>query len=155
LHGKQDSAERYWVAMSGENVEIVRNAVDWFKAFMRDELSSDAYLESFDPEIELLWRDRQEYPDFPQHLRGAAEFIAFSEQYRERWADLVQEVLETIDVPDGRVLLLTRQGGRGRESGVPIVIHFFQLWTIRDGRVRRIEYFRHRADALEAAGLSD
>ena len=141
--------------MSEENVEIVRNASGAFKAFMRDELSSDAYLERFDPEIELHWRDRQEYPDFPQHLRGAADFIAFSEQFRERWADLVQEALEVIDVPDGRVLVLTRQSGRGRESGVPIVIHFFQLWTIRHGKVWRIEYFRHRADALEAAGLSE
>ena len=141
--------------MSEDNVEIVRNASACFKAFMRDELSSEAYVKRFDPEIELHWRDRQEYPDFPQHLRGAAEFIAFSEQYRERWVDLVQEPLEIIDAPDGRVLLLTRQSGRGRESGVPIVIHFFQLWTIRDGKVRRIEYFRHRADALEAAGLSE
>jgi hypothetical protein len=33
------------------------------------------------------------------------------------------------------------------------VIHIFQLWTIRDGRVRKLELFRHRADALEAAGL--
>ena len=79
--------------MSQENVEIVRNVADSFEAFMRDELSSEAYVERFDPEIE--------------------------------------------------------------ESGVPIVIHFFQLWTIRDGKVRRIEYFRHRADALEAAGLSE
>ena len=141
--------------MSEENVEIVRNVSDSFKAFQRDELSSDAYLERFDPEIELHWRDRQEYPDFPQHLRGAADFIAFSEQYREKWVDLVQDALEIIDVPDGRVLLLTRQSARGRESGVPIVIHFFQLWTIRDGKVWRIEYFRHRADALEAAGLSE
>jgi ketosteroid isomerase-like protein len=141
--------------MSEENVEIVRTAIDSFKAFMRDDLSSDAYVEWVDPEIELHWRDQQEYPDFPQHLRGAAEFIAFSEQYRERWVDLVQQPLEVIDVPDGRVLLLTRQSGRGRESGVPIVIHFFQLWTIRDGKVWQIEYFRHRANALEAAGLSE
>ncbi len=47
------------------------------------------------------------------------------------------------------------KGGRGRQSGVPIEIHFFELATIRDGKVRQIEYFRHRADALEAAGLSE
>jgi len=35
------------------------------------------------------------------------------------------------------------------------VIHFFQLSTIRDGKVSKIEYFRHRADALEAAGLRE
>jgi ketosteroid isomerase-like protein len=97
------------------NVEIVRDA---FEAFMRDELSSEAYREKFAPEIELHWRDRQEYPDFPQRLRGAAEFIAFSEEYRERWVDLAQEALEVIDTPDGRVLLLTRQSGRGDARAV-------------------------------------
>jgi hypothetical protein len=40
-------------------------------------------------------------------------------------------------------------------GGVPIVIHFFEVFTIRDGRLREIEFFRHRADALEAAGLSE
>jgi hypothetical protein len=37
----------------------------------------------------------------------------------------------------------------------PIVIHIFYLWTIRDGNVRKMEVFRHRADALEAAGLRE
>jgi hypothetical protein len=36
-----------------------------------------------------------------------------------------------------------------------MVIHFFEVDTLRDGKVRKIEYFRHRADALEAAGLSE
>jgi len=35
------------------------------------------------------------------------------------------------------------------------VIHFFEVFTIRDGKVRRMEVFRHRADALEAAQLSE
>jgi hypothetical protein len=58
-------------------------------------------------------------------------------------------------VPDGRVVSLIRQSAHGRQSGVPIVIHFFQLHTIRDGKVSKIEYFRHRADALQAAGLDE
>jgi hypothetical protein len=59
------------------------------------------------------------------------------------------------EAPGGQVLALVRQSGRGRQSGVPIVIHFFELCTIRDGNVRKIEYFRHRADALHAAGLQE
>jgi ketosteroid isomerase-like protein len=140
--------------MSEENVEVARKYFDAFNAFMRDELSSEAYAELFDSEFELHW-DEQTYPDTPQQLGGAPDFIAFMEQYRAGWVDLVQEPLEIIDVPDGRVLVLTRQSGRGRESGVPIVIHFFGLWTIRDGKLRQVEFFRHRADALEAAGLSE
>src|SRR5437879_12250727 len=103
----------------------------------------------------MIWRDRQTYPDFPQHLRGLAEVIAFTEQYRDGWIDMVQEPLELIDAPGARVLALVRQSGRGRQSGVPIVIHFFELFTIRDGKMRKIEFFRHRADALKAVGLEE
>jgi hypothetical protein len=117
--------------------------------------SPATYSERFDPQVEMIWRDRQTYPDYPQHLQGLQEFIAFAEQYRHGWIDLVQEVLELIEAPGGRVLVLVRQSGRGRQSGVPIVIHFYSLCTIRDEKVNKVEYLRHRADALRAAGLSE
>jgi hypothetical protein len=44
---------------------------------------------------------------------------------------------------------------REGQSGVPIEVHFFAIYTIQDGEVRRVEYFRHRADALKAAGLRE
>jgi ketosteroid isomerase-like protein len=137
-----------------QNADAIRRGVDAFNAFMRGELSNEAWAERFDPQIELLWPD-QTYPDFPQHLRGVAEIIAHTEQLRDGWIDLVYELLEVIEVPDGRVLALVRHSGRGRQSGVPIVIHFFELCSIRGGKMRRIEYFRHRADALQAAGLGE
>ena len=136
--------------MSQENVEIVRGYIDAVNEFMRGELSSEAHAESFDPRCEL-----RTYPDTPQHLRGASAVIAFAEKFRDDWIDVVQDPLELIEGPDGRVLAFIRQSARGRQSDVPIDIHFFEVWTIRDGRVRRLEYFRHRSDALEAAGLSE
>jgi ketosteroid isomerase-like protein len=138
-----------------QNADTTRQGMDANNAFWRGELSSEALAERFDPQIEMLWPDRQTYPDFPQHLRGLQEVIAFVEQYRDGWIDLVQEPLEVIEVPDGRVLALVRQSARGRQSGVPIVMHFFELCTIRDGKLRKIEYFRHRADALQAVGLAE
>jgi ketosteroid isomerase-like protein len=141
--------------MSQENVEAVRKLGDAVNAFMRDELSSEAYAELHDPQIEVHWHDQRTYPDAPQHLRGLPEVIEFTEQYRNAWDDLAQEPLEFIEVPDDRVLVFIRQSGRGRESGVPIVIHFFEVITIRDGKVGKIEFFRHRADALKAAGLRE
>jgi ketosteroid isomerase-like protein len=141
--------------MSEENVEIVRRSFEANDAFMRGDLSSEAFAQMFDPQIELHWHDQRTYPDTPQHLRGASEVIAFVEKFRDDWIDVVQEPLELIEAPGGRVLGFTRQSGRGRQSGVPIDIHFYEVWTIRDGNVRRLEYFRHRADALEAAGLSE
>src|SRR3954451_5257691 len=128
--------------MSQENQEeLARRWRDAFNAFMRDELSSDAYAEQFDPQIELCWHDQRTYPDAPQHLRGIPEVIAFTEQYRSTWEDLDLEVLEFIEAPDARVLIFVRQTGSGRESGVPIAIHFFELLTVRDGKVRLLEFF--------------
>ena len=138
-----------------QSADMIRQIGDAVIAFMHEELSNEALAERFDPQIEMIWQDRQTYPDFPQHLRGLAEVIAFLEQYRERWIDLVGEPLEVIEVPDGRVMALVRMSGRGRQSGVPIAFHFFEMCTIRDGKMRKIEYFRHRADALRAAGLGE
>ena len=138
-----------------QSADTIRQFTDASNTFMRGELSNEAFAERFDPQIELLWRDRQTYPDFPRHLQGLAEFIAHVEQLRDGWIDLVYELLELIEVPDGRVVALVRHSGRGRQSGVPIVIHFFALYTIRDGKVRKMELFRHRADALQAAGLDE
>jgi hypothetical protein len=92
----------------------------------------------FDPRIELVWHDQRTYPDTPQHLRGASEVIAFSERFRNAWADVVQEPLgDFIEAPDDRVLAPICLRGRGRKSGVPIEIHFFAVDTIRDGKLRR------------------
>ena len=137
------------------NADTIRQYTDAVNAFMRGELSNEAYAEGLDPQIEALWPDRQTLPDIPQHLRGLADFIAHSEQYRDGWIDHVYELLELIEVPDGRVVALIRQSARGRQSGVPVVFHYFALYTIRGGKVLKIEYFSHRADALQAAGLGE
>jgi ketosteroid isomerase-like protein len=141
--------------MSEDPFETVRKLGDSFNAFMQGELSIKDHEQLMHPDVEYVWHDQRTYPDTPQHLQGAPQVVAFIEQFRDGWADLVQEPLEHIEAPDGRVLVFVRQTGRGRESGVPIEIHFFELCTIRDGKLGRVEYFRHRADALHAAGLSE
>jgi ketosteroid isomerase-like protein len=137
-----------------QNADTIRQRTDAFNAFMRGELSIEALAEHLDPQIEVFWPD-QTFPDFPQGLRGHAEYIAHAEQLRDGWIDLNHELLELIEVPDGRIVALVRQSGRGRQSGVPIVFHYFALHTIRDGKTCKMEFFRHRADALQAAGLGE
>src|SRR5215472_10160723 len=102
-----------------QNVDTIRQVTDASNAFMRGELSIEALAERLDPQIEMIWPDPQTYPDFPQHLRGRAEVIAFFEQYRDGWIDLVAKLLELIELQGGRVVALVRQSGRGRQSGVP------------------------------------
>ena len=145
--------------MSKENVEIVRNALEGFNAFARGELEGQAVEEAAarisDPQIEWQWHDELMTPGLPQYLRGVPEIIEGWERFSRPWTDLALEALEFIEAPDDRVVTAMRQSGRERESGIPMEIHFFDVWTIRDGKVRKLEIFRHRADALEAAGLRE
>jgi ketosteroid isomerase-like protein len=148
------SRDTAW-AMSEENVEIVRKGLDAFNAYIRGEMSSETLAEHLDPQLEWHWRDERTIPDVPQHLRSAAELIEALEKFRGAWIDLAVAPLEFVEAPGDRVVTLIRQSGRGKGSGVSIVFHYFFVCTIREGTVRRLELFRHRADALEAAGLRD
>jgi ketosteroid isomerase-like protein len=141
--------------MSQANVKLARQSNEDFNAFMRGQLTGEEYARAFDPEIEVVWHEQRTYPDFPQRLRGLTELLTFSEEWRERWADTTAEVLEVSEVLGSRVLSLVRESTRGRQSGVPIRFHYFVLSTIREGKFAKVEYFRHRKDALEAAGLSE
>jgi hypothetical protein len=145
--------------MSEENVEVIRKALDVWNAFMRGELSAEAAVEAtspfVDPQAEQIWHGERQLPDQPQRLRGMPEVLRFWEEMTAAWIEMEIEPLEFIDGQDGRVVTPCRQSARGRESGVPIVFHSFLVWTIQQGRVRSLELFRHRADALEAAGLSE
>ena len=150
--GARDTARE----MSQENVEVVRKGIDAFNAFMRGEFALPVVeREILDQQFEFHWHDERTYPDVPQHLRGVPELIEFWEQLRSAWVDLAWEPLELIEAPDDRVVTPTRLSGRGLRSGGSIEVHFFLVWTIRDGRVRRMEVFRHRAEGLEAAGLRE
>jgi ketosteroid isomerase-like protein len=141
--------------MSEENVEFVRKALEAFNAFMRGETSREAILELGDPQFEFNWHGDRTMPDSPQRLQGPHELLRFWEDLRSAWDDLSLEPVELIEAPGNRVLTLSRQTGRGRESGVPVEVHAFTVWTIRNKKAQKIELFRHRADALEAAGLPE
>jgi ketosteroid isomerase-like protein len=44
---------------------------------------------------------------------------------------------------------------RGRTSGIELEWNFYaQVWTIRDAKVVRMEFFPTRGEALEAVGRS-
>ena len=57
-----------------------------------------------------------------------------------------------IDAGDA-VLAAVHQSGTGESSGVETELRYFQVWTLRDGKVVRLEGFRDGDRAREAAGL--
>ena len=51
-----------------------------------------------------------------------------------------------------RVLVTVRLGGRGRGSGIEIDALFYDVYTLRDGKIVRMDQFTERTQALEAVG---
>ena len=50
------------------------------------------------------------------------------------------------------ILLVATHRGRGRTSGVEVGTQTGYLYSLRDGKVSRVEIYPGRAEALEAAG---
>jgi hypothetical protein len=71
---------------------------------------------------------------------------------RDVFGDFPSDAEEIIDCGD---TLFTRVRLRsvGKASGVRTEDVLYQIFTSREGRVMRVEYFRDRGEALEAVGL--
>jgi ketosteroid isomerase-like protein len=52
----------------------------------------------------------------------------------------------------GRVLIFATHHARGRRSGVPVEQRFAYVFTVREGKVERLEVWADRGAALEAFG---
>ena len=132
-------------------MEVVREVIEAFRsgmergdpgaAFDLESASDDFELISMPFEGRTIWRGRE----------GWVEFIRV---WTEEFDDWSLQIERQIDVGDGRVLSLMRQSGTGKQSGVPIDVHFGQIHEVKDGRVIRLSVYTSHAEALEAAGLS-
>ena len=61
---------------------------------------------------------------------------------------------EFVDAGD-RVVVATLIRGRGRGSGVEVEARFYNVYTVRGGKVVRMDEFTTRTEALEALDPSD
>ncbi len=94
------------------------------------------------------------YPD-RQVLRGAAAVREFRETGPWRGAPIHFEPERFIDLDDEHVLVLVHVSVIGTGSGIPVELDVAHEFTIRDGLVVYFKVYGDRAEALEAAGLSD
>jgi ketosteroid isomerase-like protein len=60
-----------------------------------------------------------------------------------------------VELGDDRVLSVSRLQMRGRGSGVEVNASGASIWTIRDGKAAAVTLYQSKAQALEAAGLSE
>jgi ketosteroid isomerase-like protein len=76
------------------------------------------------------------------------------EAWRGAFEDFRAEPEEFIDA-GAQVVVVVRERGRGRESGVDLDHRYGALITMRDGRILRLEWFDTPAEALKAAALHE
>jgi uncharacterized protein len=135
--------------MSRENVEVVRAG---FEAWSRGGV--EAMLELADPDVE--WTVRPDLPDagvYRGHKELRQLFARFEEVLEDQWVE-PQEFVET---SGDRVVVPLHWGGRGKLSGVDVAERQGETWvfTVNNEKVTRVTEFRYKAEALEAAGLSE
>jgi ketosteroid isomerase-like protein len=135
--------------MSEENVEVVRRL---YEAIARR--STEDVLALYDPDVE--W-DMSGYPYgemLEKRSRGHAGLRAFWRELYEAWEEYEHDLRELVDAGDHVISVVTDRG-RGRASGAEVEISAYGVWTIRDGRIIRVRWLRTRAEAFNAAGLSE
>ena len=132
--------------MSQANVDTVRVVYEeWAKGNFR------AGADLLDRHV--LYISPENFPEQGPFLgrEGVREFMQGWLGPFEHFSIAAEEVIEAGD----SVVIAACQRGVGKESGVATKLRFFHVWTFRGGAVIRLEFFVDRAEALEAAGLSE
>ncbi len=132
--------------MSQENVDVVRAIYD---AWGRGDYPGPADL--LDPEVEYV---NPEGAIEPGTRVGIQAFQRAVERTLEAW-EFWQIEPEEFRAVGSRVVAIVRYAARGRGSGVDVQGRESALWTLRDKRIVRYQWFHEPGDALEAVRLSE
>lgn len=129
--------------MSEQNVEAVRAIYErWAEG------DFGAGVELYDSDTVLV-----QGPDFPEsgEYFGLAGFRRYMRLFLSSYSHVTIAAVELIECGDN-VVVEVFQSGAGAGSGAFTDFRYFHLWTFNGPKVARLENFRDRASALQAAG---
>jgi ketosteroid isomerase-like protein len=131
--------------MSEKNVEIVRQSEE---ALLRRD--RDAWFAIHDEDFEIV-----PVRDWPEGaVRGREAAWDYNMRVRDSF-EWVPVETERVDAGPDKVLVHPRYDLRGVGSGAEVEYEQWCVVTVRQGRMLRVQWFSGRAEALEAAGLSE
>ena len=128
--------------VSRENVEVIRRA---YEAFARGD--NEASLSYYDPAVEFSQPAEEPGGGTYHGVDGVVE--AFR-KWLAPWDDYRVDLDQLTD-HGKHVLARTRHHMRGKASGIQVEKIIFQLWTLRDGSIVRVQMYYDEAEALAAA----
>jgi ketosteroid isomerase-like protein len=130
--------------MSQQNVDVVRRIYAVW-----GEEGSPIPSGLLDPDVE--WVNAPEAIE-PGVRYGVEAFGDAAESVAETFQDARVDIDEMLDVGDQVVVLATLRG-RGRGSGADVERRQGYVWTLRDGKAIRFQWFNSPEEALTAAGV--
>ena len=134
--------------MSQDNSELVRHA---FNAVSREDWVALAALIADDCEVHDF-----DTPDaFGNVYRGPDGVLDWLAEWDRAWKTWEVGNPDLREAPDGRIVALFRIVTRGRGSLIEMTRLDGAVYTLRCGKVSRIEYYNDQREALEAAGLQE
>ena len=134
--------------MAREDVAVVRSL---FEAVARRDAA--AVLDHYSDDVE--WDDAGTPTGAVgggRVLRGREEVRGWFREWYDAWDEVVYDVEELLDA-DPYVVSVVTMRGRGRASGLPAEKPQYAVWTVRGGRVARVQWLPTRREALERAGV--
>jgi ketosteroid isomerase-like protein len=135
--------------MSRGNLDLVRSIyADWERG---DYFGSGDWV---DPDIEFVMVDGPT----PTRLQGRDRMVAFWRDILTSWDELRAEAEEYRELDDERVIVLSRNTGRGRASGLELAqmqTRGANVFQVRGGKVIRLALYWDRDRALADLGLAE
>ncbi len=130
--------------MSEENVEIVRRI---YAAWEDGPPASSGLLSE-----DIEWVNASEAVESGTR-KGLSEFSEAAASISSTFEDARVHFESFIDAGD-RVVVIGTLRGRGHGSGISVERRQGYVWTIRDGKAIRFEWFNDPDDAIKSAGLT-
>jgi ketosteroid isomerase-like protein len=130
-----------------ENVEVVLASIAAYNAE-----DVDAQIATYTPDAVLVTDATMASIGMPASLHGREALRSFIRGETADWRGRYQ-ASEVRAVGTNRVLCRGDWGGVGAASGIEAYQSTSLLFTLRDGLISRVEFFRDHDTAIKAAGL--
>jgi ketosteroid isomerase-like protein len=141
-----------------EEVRDLDNGVTFGLFLVRGRLAGSSGLIEFRYAGVSAWRDgliervTSKFPWAEQQLyEGADGAQTFLDDWTDAWEDWEFEVEAVHDTGD-KVVAVARQRGRAKATGMPFDMSFAKVWSVREGKLTRMEMYADPAEAVKATG---
>ena len=131
--------------MAADDVELVRR---WFDGLRRGDVSPDLC----NADIEI--RNWRESPN-PGPYHGHDGVRRWWQDTQDAFEDVRFELVDVLDLGEGRVLTTQRIVGRFRLTGIDLDHHWGSIVSVREGKIASAVGYVSVGSARRAAGLAD